>query len=150
MLTSNNNPSDADLIDLCLGNIDYKLYFSDYIKKGIELELLSPLMADFDLEKLAKAIDPTRDKLFSYLSIQTLYDRYFLHKEGLRFELPQLFFMRVAMGLALEEKNKNDKAIEFYSLISSMDYMCATPHYLTAELKDLSYLAALSVPLKTI
>ncbi len=98
-----------------------------YIAKGIEFELLNPVLATFDLEKLGKAINHERDQQFTYLGLQTLYDRYFIHKDGIRFELPQVFFMRVAMGLAIEEKNKEDRAIEFYNLLSSFDYMSSTP-----------------------
>jgi len=98
-----------------------------YIAKGIEFELLNPVLATFDLEKLGKAINHERDQQFTYLGLQTLYDRYFIHKDGIRFELPQVFFMRVAMGLAIEEKHKEDRAIEFYNLLSSFDYMSSTP-----------------------
>ncbi|MFS2158410.1 ribonucleoside-diphosphate reductase subunit alpha [Pseudomonas sp. Pseusp122] len=98
-----------------------------YIAKGIEYELLNPELAAFDLEKLGKAINHERDQQFTYLGLQTLYDRYFIHKDGIRFELPQIFFMRVAMGLAIEEKQREDRAIEFYNLLSSFDYMSSTP-----------------------
>ena len=98
-----------------------------YIAKGIEFDLLNPTLATFDLEKLGKAINHERDQQFTYLGLQTLYDRYFIHKDGVRFELPQIFFMRVAMGLAIEEKQKEDRAIEFYNLLSSFDYMSSTP-----------------------
>ncbi len=98
-----------------------------YITKGIELELLSPELASFDLARLGEALIPERDEQFAYLGLQTLYDRYFIHSDGIRFELPQIFFMRVAMGLAVKEDNKNDKAIEFYRLLSSFDYMSSTP-----------------------
>jgi ribonucleoside-diphosphate reductase alpha chain len=98
-----------------------------YIAKGIELELLNPVLATFDLEKLGKAINHERDQQFTYLGLQTLYDRYFIHKDGTRIELPQVFFMRVAMGLAIEEKQKEERAIEFYNLLSSFDYMSSTP-----------------------
>lgn len=98
-----------------------------YIAKGIEFELLNPVLATFDLEKLGKAINHERDQQFTYLGLQTLYDRYFIHKDGTRFELPQIFFMRVAMGLAIEEKQREDRAIEFYNLLSSFDYMASTP-----------------------
>jgi ribonucleoside-diphosphate reductase alpha chain len=98
-----------------------------YIAKGIEFELLNPVLASFDLEKLGKAINHERDQQFTYLGLQTLYDRYFIHKDGVRFELPQIFFMRVAMGLAIEEKAREDRAIEFYNLLSSFDYMSSTP-----------------------
>lgn len=98
-----------------------------YIEKGIELELLSPELRKFDLERLGKAINATRDEQFTYLGLQTLYDRYFIHWDNTRFELPQIFFMRVAMGLAIEEDDINARAIEFYNLLSSFDYMSSTP-----------------------
>ncbi|TWC43038.1 ribonucleoside-diphosphate reductase alpha chain [Pseudomonas sp. SJZ079] len=98
-----------------------------YIAKGIELELLNPVLSTFDLEKLGQAIDHERDQQFTYLGLQTLYDRYFIHKDGTRIELPQVFFMRVAMGLAIEEEQKEERAIEFYNLLSSFDYMSSTP-----------------------
>ncbi|MCY4044139.1 MAG: ribonucleoside-diphosphate reductase subunit alpha [Cellvibrionales bacterium] len=105
----------------------YKNAFPAYIDKGIELGLLSEDLKGFDLKKLGAAILPERDYQFTYLGLQTLYDRYFLHSEEVRFELPQIFYMRVAMGLALQEKQKNEKAIEFYRLLSSFDYMSSTP-----------------------
>ncbi|GGH92210.1 ribonucleoside-diphosphate reductase subunit alpha [Pseudomonas fluvialis] len=98
-----------------------------YVSKGVELELLDPRLASFDLQRLAKALDHQRDQQFAYLGLQTLYDRYFLHKDDVRFELPQIFFMRVAMGLAIEEPQKEERAIEFYNLLSSFDYMASTP-----------------------
>ncbi|GGM23279.1 ribonucleoside-diphosphate reductase subunit alpha [Pseudomonas asuensis] len=98
-----------------------------YVAKGVELELLDPKLAGFDLEKLGKAINHERDGQFTYLGLQTLYDRYFLHSNGTRFELPQLFFMRVAMGLSHMEADKEARAIEFYNLLSSFDYMASTP-----------------------
>ncbi|CAM3193040.1 ribonucleoside-diphosphate reductase subunit alpha [Pseudomonas floridensis] len=98
-----------------------------YVEAGIKFELLNPVLAEFDLEKLGKAINHERDQQFTYLGLQTLYDRYFIHKDGVRFELPQIFFMRVAMGLAIEEKAREDRAIEFYNLLSSFDYMSSTP-----------------------
>jgi ribonucleoside-diphosphate reductase alpha chain len=98
-----------------------------YIAKGIEFELLDPVLSTFDLAKLGQAIDHERDQQFTYLGLQTLYDRYFIHKNGTRIELPQVFFMRVAMGLAIEEKQKEERAIEFYNLLSSFDYMSSTP-----------------------
>lgn len=84
-------------------------------------------MLNFDLAKLAAAIQPERSNQFTYLGLQTLFDRYFIHSDGVRFELPQLFFMRVSMGLALNEDNREDRAIEFYNLLSSFDYMASTP-----------------------
>jgi ribonucleoside-diphosphate reductase alpha chain len=105
----------------------YSHYFQHYIKCGVDLELLDPQLQAFDLEKLSKALLPERDQKFTYLSLQTLYDRYFLHADDIRFELPQAFFMRVAMGLAQQEPNKEERAIEFYHLLSSFDYMASTP-----------------------
>ncbi|MBT5007776.1 MAG: ribonucleoside-diphosphate reductase subunit alpha [Halieaceae bacterium] len=98
-----------------------------YIARGIELELLAPNLAGYDLQRLGEALLPERDLQFTYLGLQTLYDRYFIHSDETRFELPQVFFMRVAMGLAAEEANRNDRAIEFYELLSSFDYMSSTP-----------------------
>ncbi|MBC3434859.1 ribonucleoside-diphosphate reductase subunit alpha [Pseudomonas sp. BW16M2] len=98
-----------------------------YVEKGVEFELLDPALKGYDLERMGKAINHERDQQFTYLGLQTLYDRYFIHKDGVRFELPQVFFMRVAMGLALEEKDKEARAIEFYNLLSSFDYMASTP-----------------------
>ncbi len=98
-----------------------------YVAKGIELELLAPELQDFDLDALGAAIKPERDMQFHYLGLQTLYDRYFIHSNDVRFELPQIFFMRVAMGLAAEEDDKNARAAEFYDLLSSFDYMSSTP-----------------------
>ena len=98
-----------------------------FLKKGIELDLLSPDLLNFDLAKLSAAIQPERSNQFTYLGLQTLFDRYFIHSNGVRFELPQLFFMRVSMGLALNEENKEERAIEFYNLLSSFDYMASTP-----------------------
>lgn len=98
-----------------------------YIKKGVELELLSPELLNFDLEKLGQALIAERDLQFTYLGLQTLYDRYFIHSNDVRIELPQVFFMRVAMGLAIQEDNREERAIEFYRLLSSFDYMSSTP-----------------------
>lgn len=98
-----------------------------YIEKGVELELLSPHLLDFDLTVLGEALQADRDQQFTYLGLQTLYDRYFIHSNDIRFELPQVFYMRVAMGLASNEENKEERAIEFYNLISSFDYMVSTP-----------------------
>ena len=105
----------------------YPSYFEQYVNKGVELGILNNQLKQFDLAKLGKAIQPERDKQFTYLSLQTLYDRYFLHSDGTRYELPQAFFMRVAMGLAIREEKKEERAIEFYNLISSFDYMTSTP-----------------------
>jgi len=98
-----------------------------FIERGIELELLAPNLADFDLDMLGEALQAERDLQFTYLGLQTLYDRYFIHSNEVRFELPQIFFMRVAMGLATREDDRNARAIEFYRLLSSFDYMSSTP-----------------------
>ena len=105
----------------------YPLAFKAYIEKGIKLEMLDPNLKTFDLDKLGNAIEHDRDYQFTYLGLQTLYDRYFIHYQDIRYELPQIFFMRVAMGLSVEEDNKEDRAIEFYRLLSSFDYMSSTP-----------------------
>lgn len=105
----------------------YPVYFKAYIAQGITQGMLDHKLGEFDLDKLAKALLPQRDMQFTYLSLQTLYDRYFIHEKGVRYELPQAFFMRVAMGLAIREKNREEKAIEFYLLLSSFDYMSSTP-----------------------
>jgi ribonucleoside-diphosphate reductase alpha chain len=107
-----------------------KLYpecLKKFISKGIEVELLDPRLAHYDLDRLGKAIDAKRDLQFSYLGLQTLYDRYFLHSDDVRFELPQIFFMRVAMGLASAEEDKEKWAIEFYNVLSTFDFMSSTP-----------------------
>jgi ribonucleoside-diphosphate reductase alpha chain len=98
-----------------------------YINKGVALELLASDLLDFDFSLLGAALKPERDLDFTYLGLQTLYDRYFIHSNEVRFELPQIFFMRVAMGLAAAEVDKNERAIEFYDLLSSFDYMSSTP-----------------------
>jgi len=105
----------------------YPAAFKAYIDKGVELEMLDPILKNFDLDKLGGAIDHDRDYQFTYLGLQTLYDRYFIHYQDTRYELPQIFFMRVAMGLAVEEDQKEERAIEFYRLLSSFDYMSSTP-----------------------
>ncbi|MHB1657100.1 MAG: ribonucleoside-diphosphate reductase subunit alpha [Burkholderiales bacterium] len=111
----------AEMTDL------YPGYFADYVKKGIQAELLDPRLAQFDLARLGQALTAGRDFSFDYLGLQTLYDRYFLHIEEKRIELPQAFFMRVAMGLALNEIDREARAIEFYNVLSSFDFMSSTP-----------------------
>ncbi|UOD31348.1 ribonucleoside-diphosphate reductase subunit alpha [Massilia violaceinigra] len=105
----------------------YIEYFPKYIAKGIENELLDPVLATFDLAKLAKALVADRDLQFGYIGLQTLYDRYFLHVRDVRIEMPQAFYMRVAMGLSLREENREARAVEFYNLLSSFDFMSSTP-----------------------
>ncbi len=107
-----------------------KLYpevLETFIRKGIENEIVNPELLNMDIKKLGAALKPERDRNFTYLGLQTLYDRYFIHKENVRYELPQVFFMRVAMGLSINEENREEKAIEFYNLLSSFDYMSSTP-----------------------
>lgn len=106
----------------------HQKYFKEYITHAVSIERLSPALLEFDLEALAKAIDLKRDDQFYLLGLQTLYDRYFIHEEGRRLETPQIFWMRVAMGLALNEKGeKNKQAIEFYNVLSQFLYTSATP-----------------------
>src|SRR5438876_7197634 len=105
----------------------YAAYFPQCVARGIAAELLDPDLARFDLDKLGKSLKARRDLQFGYLGLQTLYDRYFLHVHGRRIELPQVFFMRVAMGLALKEKDREQRAIEFYNVLSSFDFMSSTP-----------------------
>ena len=105
----------------------YPQALSAFVHAGIRYELLDEALAAFDLERLGNALKPQRDLQFGFLGLQTLYDRYFLHWNKARLELPQVFFMRVAMGLALREDDPNARAIEFYELLSSFDYMASTP-----------------------
>lgn len=105
----------------------YAATLKPYIEKGVELGLISPHLLEYDLGVLGEALQADRDMQFTYLGLQTLYDRYFIHSNDTRFELPQVFYMRVAMGLASNEENREERAIEFYNLISSFDYMVSTP-----------------------
>ena len=106
----------------------YPLYFRKYIETGVSLDLIDHELAKYDLDRLGKALKPERDHLFTYLGLQTLYDRYFIHTdEQVRIELPQAFFMRVAMGLAINELDRENRTIEFYELLSSFDFMSSTP-----------------------
>ncbi|HEV8691411.1 MAG TPA: ribonucleoside-diphosphate reductase subunit alpha, partial [Ideonella sp.] len=105
----------------------YAEYFPKFIKKGVEAELLDDKLLQFDLAKLGAALNPDRDLQFDYLGLQTLYDRYFLHVDEVRIEMPQAFFMRVAMGLALNEIDRETRAIEFYNVLSTFDFMSSTP-----------------------
>jgi ribonucleoside-diphosphate reductase alpha chain len=105
----------------------YAVCFPEFIRRGVRAELLDERLTSFDLERLGKALDADRDLQFGYLGLQTLYDRYFLHINEQRIELPQLFFMRVAMGLALNEVDREARAIEFYNVLSRFDFMSSTP-----------------------
>ena len=106
---------------------EYVNYFPQFIKQGVDAELLDQKLLSFDLVKLGSALKADRDLQFNYLGLQTLYDRYFLHIEDHRIEMPQAFFMRVAMGLALNEVNREARAIEFYEILSTFDFMSSTP-----------------------
>ncbi|MBI3713935.1 MAG: ribonucleoside-diphosphate reductase subunit alpha, partial [Burkholderiales bacterium] len=106
---------------------EYVDYFPKFVKKGIEAGLLDAKLAQFDLKKMANALVADRDLQFGYLGLQTLYDRYFLHVRDIRIEMPQAFYMRVAMGLALNEIDREARAIEFYNLLSTFDFMSSTP-----------------------
>ncbi|MGQ3172404.1 MAG: ribonucleoside-diphosphate reductase subunit alpha [Hydrogenophaga sp.] len=105
----------------------YADYFPQFIKKGVDNDLLDEKLLQFDLARLGAALKPERDLQFDYLGLQTLYDRYFLHVRKTRIELPQSFFMRVAMGLSLNEIDREARAIEFYEVLSSFDFMSSTP-----------------------
>ncbi|WP_428420218.1 ribonucleoside-diphosphate reductase subunit alpha [Methylibium sp.] len=105
----------------------YADYFPGFIKQGVEAELLDERLMQYDLRRLGEALEADRDLQFDYLGLQTLYDRYFLHVRKARIELPQAFFMRVAMGLALNEVDREARAIEFYEVLSSFDFMSSTP-----------------------
>lgn len=106
---------------------EYAAYFGRYVTRGIELEQLDPQLAEFDLARLGAALDADADLRFTYLGLQTLYDRYLLHDDGHRYELPQAFYMRIAMGLAVREDDRTGRALEFYRLLSSHRFMCSTP-----------------------
>ena len=107
---------------------EYPSYLATYILKAIDLQLLDPKLRLFDLKELGKAIVPERDFIFRYMGLQTLYDRYFIHHEDRRLELPQIFWMRVAMGLAVNEGDKkNERAVEFYNILSTFRFMSSTP-----------------------
>ncbi|MCE1194401.1 MAG: ribonucleoside-diphosphate reductase subunit alpha [Acidovorax sp.] len=105
----------------------YVSYFPEFIQKGVDNELLDKRLLQYDLQRLGAALKADRDLKFDYLGLQTLYDRYFLHVKKTRIELPQAFFMRVAMGLALNESDREGRAIEFYEVLSSFDFMSSTP-----------------------
>ena len=121
----------------CLGvaekatQFEMETFYPQALKKFLQLAVKSELVADelleYDLDQMAAALIAERDNQFTYLGLQTLYDRYFIHKDEVRIELPQVFFMRIAMGLALREDNREERAIEFYQLLSSFDYMASTP-----------------------
>src|SRR5258706_15241224 len=105
----------------------YAEYFPTFISQGVRAQLLDERLASFDLKRLGQSLKPERDLQFNYLGLQTLYDRYFLHIHERRIELPQAFYMRVAMGLSLQEINREERAIEFYNVLSTFDFMSSTP-----------------------
>ncbi len=105
----------------------YKKKFLDGLTQGIEHKLLDPRLVEFDLERLSAALAPERDRLFQYIGIQTLYERYLLKDAGTVIELTQNFWMRVAMGLAILEEHKTERAIEFYNVLSTLRFVSSTP-----------------------
>src|SRR5471030_283249 len=105
----------------------YAEYFPTFISQCVKAQLLDERLASYDLKRLGAALNPDRDLQFNYLGLQTLYDRYFLHIQEKRIELPQAFYMRVAMGLSLNEINREERAIEFYNVLSTFDFMSSTP-----------------------
>ena len=114
-------------VDSDIFKLQYRKSFIQGVKRLVKLERLNPKMLEFDLQKLSEAIKIHRDLKFKYLGIQILTDRYFIREEGKLMEAPQSFWMRVAMGLAINEENKEDKAIEFYNLFSKFLYTSSTP-----------------------
>ncbi len=120
----NNTESEATLAEM---HSLYSTYLEKTLNKAVDLELVDPELLRYDLVKLGAALQANRDQQFTYLGLQTLYDRYFIHSGNTRFELPQIFFMRVSMGLAINEENREERAIEFYNLLSSFDFMSSTP-----------------------
>ncbi|MEY4883674.1 MAG: hypothetical protein RIS34_1528 [Pseudomonadota bacterium] len=115
---------DVEQAEMAQAYIDY---FPQFIKRGVDADLLDEKLLQFDLKRLGDALKPERDHKFDYLGLQTLYDRYFLHIGKTRIEMPQAFFMRVAMGLSLNEIDREARAIEFYEVLSSFDFMSSTP-----------------------
>ncbi len=106
----------------------HREHFAAYVARGVEVKRLSPELLKFDLLKLAAALRLDRDSQFTYMGAQTLYDRYFIHDDGRRLETPQYFWMRVAMGLAINEgEQKHERAIEFYEALSSFRFTSSTP-----------------------
>ncbi|MDD2750605.1 MAG: ribonucleoside-diphosphate reductase subunit alpha [Acidithiobacillus sp.] len=105
----------------------YPEYFRDYLQTGIAHELIDPRLGQYDLDRITAAIKPERDLNFQYLGLQILYDRYFLHVRERHIELPQSFWMRVAMGLAVNEVDREEQAIAFYEVLSSFDFVSSTP-----------------------
>ena len=105
----------------------HRAHFRDYLQKGVAADRLTPELLKYDLDKISDALDMERDRQFAYMGLQTIYDRYLIHLEGTRIETPQYFFMRVSMGLALNEENREERAIEFYEALSSFRFMSSTP-----------------------
>ncbi|MEE9302731.1 MAG: ribonucleoside-diphosphate reductase subunit alpha [Thiotrichaceae bacterium] len=120
----NKRPSEATQTEMAE---IYPDLLKKYINLAVELEHVDDELSRYDFKKLGAALKPERDLDFTYLGLQTLYDRYFIHHENTRFELPQIFFMRVAMGLAINEVKREERAIEFYDLLSSFRFMSSTP-----------------------
>lgn len=105
----------------------YRERFEAYLEKGVAAERLDAELLNFDLDKISQALKPERDDTFTYLGLQTIYDRYLIQADDKRIECPQYFWMRVAMGLALREDNREERAIEFYEMLSTFRVVSATP-----------------------
>ncbi len=105
----------------------HRAHFRNYLQKGVAADRLTPELLKYDLDKISDALNMERDRQFAYMGLQTIYDRYLIHLEGTRIETPQYFFMRVSMGLALNEENREERAIEFYETLSSFRFMSSTP-----------------------
>ncbi len=121
-------------IERCDLGKTYEQAFMHGIKQCVKLGMFDKRLADFNLEYLARHLVPDRDHCFFFMGIKTLYERYFVKSETTRYELPQIFWMRVAMGLAIEEENKNERAVEFYNMMSQMRYVPSTPTLLHSGL----------------
>lgn len=105
----------------------YRQLFAEGIRKGLSLELFDKRLAEFDVSFLAEQLRLERDDLIDYMGMYTLYERYFLKDQHGRYETPQAFWMRVAMGLAIDEPDKNERAVEFYTVMSTLRYLPGTP-----------------------
>src|SRR5262249_20074695 len=106
---------------------EYATGFAAYVRRGVEDGRLDQRLLEFDLARLGSALAPERDRDFAYLGLQTLYDRYLIHVDGCRIELPQWFWMRIAMGLALQEIDREERAIQFYEVMSRFRFVPSTP-----------------------
>ena len=117
----------GETVDSDTFELQYKKSFIQNTKRLVKAGRLSDKLLGYDLKFLSEQIDVQRDSLFKYLGIQTLYDRYFIHIDQRRMETPQSFWMRVAMGLCLNEKNKEEAVLEVYDKLSNFKYCPSTP-----------------------